>query len=303
MINTDSWLLPFTQFPMAHRLLQRIMLGAALLTAACTACAQQPVFRQHLTGEQQAIPYPFLREADVVWSTTLWKTIDLNELFNQYIYFPDDIYKSQGKKSLANVLWDAVVADEITIYEDENLLIPIDNAAIVRRFTKPDTLILELGYDDGDEEQYETVIKHRDFEGDAVYWYHLREVWFVGKQDSRQDSRRIALAPVSEIYRPFGDGGQEIFMGTAALFWVPMQDPRVRNLLARNTAYIDQNNIVRQPSWDYIFVNQVYSAYITKESNPYDRSISQYLTGEDVIWEAAEIEERLLELENDMWEY
>ena len=288
---------------MANRLLRQLLLTATAIAVATVASAQEPVFRQHLTGEQQAIPYPYLREADVIWSTTLWKTIDLNELFNQYFYFPNDVYKSHGKKSLANVLWDAVVADEITIYEDEDLLIPIDNAAIVRRFTKPDTLILELGYDDGDEEEYETVIKHRDFEGDAVYWYRFREVWFVGKQDTRQDSRRIALAPVSEIYRPFGDGGQEIYMGTAPLFWVPLQDPRVRNLLARNTAYFDQNNIVRQPSWDYIFVNQVYSAYTTKESNSYDRSIGQYLTGEDVLFEAAAIEERIMELESDMWEY
>ena len=82
-----------------------------------------------------------------------------------------------------------------------------------------------------------------------------------------------------------------------------MQNPRVRNLLARYTAYVDPNNMVNQPSWDWIFLNQHYTAYTTKESNMRDISISSYAAGNDAIIEAEFIEEKVFEIENEMWEY
>ena len=203
-------------------------------------------------GHAKPIPYPFLREEDVVWSTTLWKNIDCNELFNQFFYFPSDEYITFGKKSLAYIIWDAMAADEIPIYEDDELKIPLDNKAFFERYTRADTILLEIGYDDDDNELYETVIKPRFFDGSEVFEYALREVWFIGRQDSRQDSRRIALAPLKETYRVVGGGVPDIYLGRIPIFWIPMQNPRVRNLLVRYTAYIDPNNMVNQPSWDWV---------------------------------------------------
>ena len=254
-------------------------------------------------GHAKPIPYPFLREEDVVWSTTLWKNIDCNELFNQFFYFPSDEYITFGKKSLAYIIWDAMAADEIPIYEDDELKIPLDNKAFFERYTRADTILLEIGYDDDDNELYETVIKPRFFDGSEVFEYALREVWFIGRQDSRQDSRRIALAPLKETYRVVGGGVPDIYLGRIPIFWIPMQNPRARNLLVRYTAYIDPNNMVNQPSWDWVFLNQHYSAYLTRESNIYDRTISSYAFGEDAIREAEYIEDKVCDIENEMWEY
>ena len=233
----------------------------------------------------------------------LWKTIDLHELFNQYFYFPIDNPDPSGKKSLAYTLWDAVADDIIPIYEDAALTIPIDNEIFVRRYTKPDTLQLEIGYDDDDNELYQTIIRPHDFDGSEIMYYSLREAWFIGKQDTRQDSRRLALAPMKPSYHKFANTEEEIYMGLLPLFWVPMQHPEVRRLLAQTTAYIDDNNLVGQPSWDWVFINQHYNAYITRESNVYSRTISQYLTGEDALLESDRIEDKVFDIENDMWEY
>ena len=132
---------------------------------------------------------------------------------------------------------------EIPIYEDDALKIPLDNKAFVERYTRADTILLEIGYDDDDNELYETVIKPRFFDGSEVFEYALREVWFIGRQDTRQDSRRIALAPLKETYRVVGGGVPDIYLGRIPIFWIPMQNPRVRNLLVQYTAYIDPNNI------------------------------------------------------------
>lgn len=280
-----------------------------LLALALASMAQQKepvvsgIYTETLVAQQRPIPYPFLRESDVVWSTCLWKTIDLHERFNQFFYFPNDEFLNYGKKSLAYILWDAMAADEIPIYEDDDLKVPLDNQVFVRRYTKPDTILLEIGYDDDDNEIYQTVIRPKFFDGSEVYRYGLREVWFIGRQDSRMDSRRLALAPMKEVYRQVSGSAEEIYLGMLPLFWVPMQNPQVRNLLARYNAYVDDNNLVNQPSWDNIFVSQRYSAYTTRESNIYDRSITDYITGEDALFEAAIIEEKVHEMENEMWEY
>lgn len=255
-----------------------------------------------LAGQRRPMPFAFLRFDDVVWHTDLWKTIYVGERFNQFFYFPDDEYHPYGKKSLALIIWEAVVAGEIPIYEDDLLTIPIDNDAFVRRYTKADTILLEVGYDDDDNELYETVIRPRHFDGSEVKNYALRDTWFIGRQDTRQEFRHIALAPVKETYRELPNG-IDIYLGQLPIFWIPMQNPAVRALLARYVAHVDPDNIVRQPSWDWVFLNQYYNAYTTRESNPYNRSIIDYLSGDNALLEAEIIEEKIFEIENSMWDY
>ena len=283
-----------------------ILLLTQVLTVISTAQTVEHTPDHYYTSQDQGHPkpqpMPYIRESDVLWSTELWKTINTNELFNQFFYFPYDEYINFGKKSLAYILWDAMAAGEIPIYEDDGLLIPLDNQVFVERYTRADTLLLEIGYDDDDNELYETVIRPKYFDGSEIFNYKLREIWFIGKQDTRQDSRRMALAPVKDSYRELPNG-EVIPLGNLPLFWVPMQNPLVRSLLVRYKAYIDPNNVVGQPSWDWVFLNQHYEAYITRESNVYLRSISDYLTGIDAVLESYAIEEKVLEIENDMWEY
>lgn len=279
------------------------MVTASFVQAQGNDIAPDEFHTKQLVSQQKPIPYPYIRENDIIWTTHLWKTIDSRELFNHFFYFPYDEYITFGKKSLAYILWDAMAAGEIPIYEDDALLIPIDNAFFVERYTRADTIMLEIGYDDDDNEMYETVIKPKYFDGAEVLEYAFREVWFVGKQDTRQDSRRLALAPLKETYREIGGGQADIYLGVLPLFWIPMQHPAVRNLLAHYQAYIDDISVINQPSWDWVFVNQHYNAYITRESNIYERTLSSYLTGTDVLLEAEHIEEKVFDIENEMWEY
>ena len=281
------------------------MLVLAPLCLAAQEVTKTPndIYNESLVVGQTYMPYPFLRESDVVWATMIWKTIDLNEDFNQYIYFPIEENDRSGKKSLAYVIWNAVASNEIPIFEDDELKIPVDNIAFVEKYTKPDTILLEIGYDDDDNELYQTVIQPNDFDGAEIFRYAIREAWFIGKQDTKQDSRRLALAPLKEMKVKFGDTEELINLGIQPIFWIPMQNPAVRTVLARNSSNYDELNAVGQPSWDNVFIIQLYSAYITKESNKYTRSISKYLTGEDAILEAAAIEERIYNIGSDMWEY
>lgn len=275
------------------------------ITAAQTGEVRHDEFHSRTLHQlQRPMPYPHLREADVAWTTQLWKIIDCGEVFNLFFYFPDEENDISGKKSLAYILWDAMAAGEIPIYEDDELLIPLDNEEFVRRYTKPDTVILEIGYEDEDnDEHYEVRIEPKFFEGYEIIQYAIREAWFVGKADARQDSRRLALAPMKYEKIEWGSQRIEIDLGIRPIFWVPLMNPHVRNLLSRYPAYIDPNNIVNQPSWDWVFVSQYYNAFITRESNVHNRSLKDYVTGADALLEAAEIEAKVFEIENEMWEW
>lgn len=288
-----------------RRLATTILMALITYGALAQGLAGTPneIYTEKLVSEQSPTPYPYLRETDIVWSTNIWKTIDLNEAFNQFFYFPIDSFYVEGRTNLANLLWNAIVANEIPIFEDDELKIPLDNAVFVAGYTKADTLLLEIGYSDDDEEQYTTVIRPKFFESEEIYRYALREVWFIGKADSRLDSRRIALAPLKESSFELGNSGIVINQGIVPIFWVPMQNMAVRRLLARNTAYPNKWNTVGQPSWDMIFLSQYYEAYVTRESNVYNRRIDQYLTGEDAILESEAIEAKVFEIGDDMWEY
>ena len=247
--------------------------------------------------------FPNLRQTDILWSTMLWRTIDMHELFNQFLYFPIENPDPSHRKSLAYVLWDALVADEIPLFEDDALEVPIDNELFVRRYTKADTILLEIGYDDDDNEEYQTIIRPHEFDGAEILEYSLREAWFLGKEDTRRQVRALALAPLKQSYHKFANTEEEIYLGLLPLFWVPMQNPLVRRLLVRYTAYISENNVINQPSYDWVFIAQHYQSYITRESNIYARRVSDYATGEDAMLEAEQIEEKLADIENDQWDF
>ena len=222
---------------------RRIGIALVLLMIAFSAVAQNnempsadDIYVSTLESHRRPMPFPHLRESDVVWSTMLWKTLDLNELFNQFIYYPIDNPDPSGKKSLAYILWDAIAAGEIPIYEDDQLTIPVDNMLFVTRYTKADTILLEIGYDDDDNELYQTIIRPHEFDGAEIFQYSIREAWFIGRQDTRMDSRRLALAPLKQSYHKFANTEEEIYLGRLPLFWVPLQNPAVRRLLARYSA-------------------------------------------------------------------
>ena len=83
---------------------------------------------------KRVIPYPHLREADVMYKRRIWQEIDLRQKFNHPFYFPLD--PIQDRQNLFDVIRDAARGGSLVAYsagplgeDDEFYLPPVPTAS------------------------------------------------------------------------------------------------------------------------------------------------------------------------------
>lgn len=257
-------------------------------------------YQQGIVVGKRAMPYPTLRESDIVWKMAIWRQIDLNENFNQFFYYPIEQGKNeQGRINLVNLIMTSAANGDFDVYEDDDMKVPQEWSKALTNL-QGKQLKVRYGEEDefGDQEVFNDTIPV-DFDPATARLVKLKEYWYVDKQDTRQKVRITGMSFrfTKELLR--SGVSEEVNEWT---FWVPMDDMRVRQVLVNANAY-DANNDVAERSYDDIFIQRYFDSYITRESNVYNRQISDYLTGEDAIYESQLIEDKIFDIENDMWEY
>jgi hypothetical protein len=86
-----------------------------------------------------------------------------------------------------------------------------------------------------------------------------------------------------------------------ALFW--MKYDQARDALARNEAYV-VNNDAQRISFDDLFLQRRFGSIIYGQSDvANDRIISDYQVGRNALFEAERIKTELFNFEHDLWEY
>src|SRR5687768_1719037 len=58
------------------------------------------------TEKRRVVPYSYLREADVMWTRRVWRTIDMREKLNQPMYYP--LIQTNLRKNLITIMQEAV---------------------------------------------------------------------------------------------------------------------------------------------------------------------------------------------------
>lgn len=256
-------------------------------------------YQRTMTWEQKPQGLGYVREADVYWGKLLWRIIDMREKENQYFYFPNTPEGIRGRKNLAYVIWDAINQGEIELFEDDEMKIPLDSQRVIDRANRNDTVQMAV-YDDYGEADYTTVFVPHEFTSDDIYKIAIKEAVYLDRARSGMQVRKLGIALMEEKYKEI-DGETE-YMGTTTLFWIPMQSWSVRVLFAKKEAYCKEN-LVHLPTWEYAFNSFMYSSFITREDNVYNRAIHEYLTGIDALLESERIEEEIMNISLDMWEY
>jgi gliding motility associated protien GldN len=253
------------------------------------------VYVKEHTPERKVIPYSHLREADVMWAKRVWRKLDLREKMNHPLYFPTE--RIQNRRCLMQVLFDGIQEGTITPYQDENgdcefKVVMTKAEAMAKLNPPPETTMVENP--DNPEELIQKIIP-KEFKAGDYKKFLIKEDWFFDKQRSVLDVRIIGIAPVVTKYAE--DGTEK---GISIPFWAYY--PECRFVFANVEVYNRQNDAERRTLED-IFWKRLFSSFIYKETNVFNRQIDEYAQGIDALLESERIKEDIFNYEHNLWEF
>ncbi len=277
------------------------ILNAALIISSVIANAQNVldgVYVKENNPARKVVTYPYLREADVMWSKKIWRHIDLNEKINAPLRWPKTA-DTKDRKNLINLLMDAVKEGSLTAYrsDDDEFTFPM-TATEFSKVGGSDSMITTVTNPEPPYNSYDTII-FRQFNPDDVVQYRIKEEWFFDKQRSVMDVRIIGICPMILARDQDGnlvEGGQK-----KLLFWVYF--PEARRIFA-NAEVSNRFNTSQRLTFDDIFMKRMFNSYIMKEDNVYNRRVDDYKANPlDALLESERIKNDMINLEHDLWEY
>lgn len=241
--------------------------------------------------EKKPVPYPFVREADVLWAKTVWQVLDMREKINQPLYFP--VTPMKGRHSLMQVIMDGVKKGQITPYDpmDDEFLRPLNPEDVEALLVQQRTMQIER--EDGS--TMDTTFRVA-FNTADVKKFRIKESWFFDSKRSVMEVRILGICPVRDNIDP--TTGE--IRGDQPLFWIYF--PEARNVFVNHEVF-NRFNDAQRMSYDDLFIRRMFNSFIYKESNVYERRISDYYTGLDALLEADKIKNDIRILEHDLWEY
>ncbi|QOR73541.1 gliding motility protein GldN [Cruoricaptor ignavus] len=262
--------------------------------------------------KNQPLSYGFIEDKDVLKSMVVWEIIDMNDRINQPLYHNSDGIVG-GSKSLYQLLLDGINNGEITeVYDDEMFttkLTPDQISARTHSERISDWLVdkINSGEKISDEDRQAGTDRY-ETKTENVKLIKIKGMWYIDRRDSQMKYRLLGIAAMGQdpaTMGQFGPDGQPIADRDELidLFWVWYPD--AREILANNVVF-NGDNISSDITYDDILNARRFSSIIYKSSNgPGDGVIANYIprNADEQLEEHDRIKNKILEMENEMWNY
>lgn len=280
-----------------------LLMGLAMLAVAPQKTTAQDILTEVYTREhipnKAPVPYPYLREADVMWAKDIYRIVDLKQKQNMPLYYP--ISPINDRYNLVSLILWGIDNEGIRAFSSDDphneFTIPLDRTQIDEVFGAGTSTIKRL---DMNGNMIDTTITN-ERRVEEVKQILVKEKWFFDKNLSVMNVRIVGLCPI-RLYNQLDDQGMPTDVPIRQkTVWVYF--PELRPLFARHEIF-NENNDAQRISFDDYFIQRRFSSYIFAESNVYsNRVITDYSVGIDALLEGDRIKEYLFETEHDLWEY
>lgn len=255
-----------------------------------------------------AVPYPKVKQDDVLWWVYIWREVDLREKRNHALYFPTE---PQGQyRSLGQVIIDAIDMENpdnenaLPVYTNEDCNVKVARANIkdalvnVRKTAKIDP---ETGDVIGEVEINEP------FTAAQIMYYRLKEVWFFDKNRGELNVRILEIEPFFEYEKDAGnsiESDDAVSLKTKRRLGAIKYD-ELRPFLAKQLYYTPKNVAMQVTFDDVLTWKRYFSSYIIAEGNQQDnRQIQDYIKNpRDQRLESEKIMNQIRNFESELWEY
>lgn len=247
--------------------------------------------------QRNYVPYPPIREADVLWSKQIWREIEVGEKINLPLYYP--IEPIQDRRPLFDILVKAYHDFRIQPFEGRNdyndgefvealNISYCDSNCFGIKFTE------ETVDDDGNPIGF--VDRFSAFTASDVVRYRLKEYWYFDKQRSQLMVKIIGIMPIVRY-----EDSKTKEPKTTATAWFYF--PEVRAVLANEEVYNRKNESIRL-TFDDVFIKRYFTSHIIKEDNVYNRTLADAgYKGFDQLVEADRVKEKIFNFEHDLWDF
>jgi len=286
------------------------MLPASIVAQANILNAKKPDEIGVKTAAQKALDndaplaYGYVDDRDILWSKTVWETIDLDERVNFPLYYPTDtIDIGNDRRSLFHVLIKNVKNGKLEAYADSYFTEKRDFNDLGPSLRAVDTL--EYGYEqiNAGEELSPEYITERDISAADVESYRIKGMWYFDKRQGELKYRLLGIAPRAPDVNFIDDESMDPADSNIDLFWIWYPDARQ---ILHDAKVFNQRNSAQPISFDMLLNSRRFNGVIYREDNVHgDRTVEDYVTDNALfqLLEAKRIKEVIRDREQDMWSY
>jgi len=287
------------------------LLPASILAQANILNAKKPQEIGVRTEAQKAmdndapLEYGYVDDRDILWSKTVWETIDLDERVNFPLYYPiDTVDIGADRRSLYDVLLKNIKNGKLEdVYVDSYFTEKRVFSDLAATLSKVDTT--DMGYEqiNAGEELSAEFINERDLTAADIEEYRIKGIWYFDKRQGELKYRLLGIAPVAPDVNFIDDESMDPADAKVELFWVWY--PGARQIL-HDAKVFNQRNSAQPITYDMLLNSRRFNGVIYREDNVHgDREVNDYIADNALfqLLESKRIKEVIRDREQDMWAY